>query len=74
MLKRITITAQGKFIVQDIDTNESSLLNQLKTGLDSEVAIDPVTGTLKAVVINLTLDQAKELARALGVMEIEVRE
>jgi len=74
MLKRITITAEGKFVVQNVSTNDSKLLNQLKTGLDSEVAIDPKTGELKAVVINLTEDQARELAKALGIMEIEITE
>ena len=69
MLKLIRITKE-KITVQDLDTNKATL--NVDNAVDTDVIID--NGELKAIEITLTLDQARELAKALGVMEIVVTE
>ena len=69
MLKRITIS-KDKFTVQDIDTNEATM--DYGNAINTE--IHTLAGVLDRVEITLTLDQAKELAKALGLMEVEVTE
>ena len=69
MLKRITIS-NTCITIRDIPTNDASLI--LGNEIETQVVMEQ--DKLVGIEITLTLDQARELAIALGAEEVEVTE